>query len=434
MNFYRILTSSVCLYCFLTLLGCREGSTRGSAPTGFETSEIILEMELPGTRPPLHEMVTGGRVASIRRLIDAGVDPNLTDYKGWTALHYTASYHDCPEVAKFLLSRGAKVDARTKAGVTPLGVAARYSGERMVRAILDAGANVNARDIDGYTPLSHAVWDGPLVTANLLIKNGAMVDIFSAVGLGDAQKLEALLKVDPAHAHRTDGKGRGLVHWAAANGKIDIIKMLHKAGVKVDDALEGIPTPLAVAIEKGWRETAEYLVERGARSNQIPWMLVTEALVDAVEDNDKKMMVFLLSLPTSVNIDAPNKGGVTPLLAAVNEKKYETADFLLRNGAYIDAVCDGATVLHFMVMRQAPERVRRLLQHGASTSMSERSSGDTPLHTAVAAVSEDSITIIKLLLGAGSDPHIKNKKGSTPLDKAKRLGAKEIVDLLEQKR
>ena len=44
-----------------------------------------------------------------------------------------------------LLSKGAKVDAQTESGVTPLHLAARRGYESVAKALLAAGAPVNAQ-------------------------------------------------------------------------------------------------------------------------------------------------------------------------------------------------------------------------------------------------------------------------------------------------
>jgi ankyrin repeat protein len=87
------------------------------------------------------------------------VSPNSTDIHKKTALHYAKG----PEVIKYLISKGANVDARDAEGFTPL-FTSYITGVNMPRFVFDrelskvealiaAGTNVNARDSKGRTPI-----------------------------------------------------------------------------------------------------------------------------------------------------------------------------------------------------------------------------------------------------------------------------------------
>jgi ankyrin repeat protein len=99
---------------------------------------------------------------------DRGGDALLTT--GATALTRAAKACDVP-AAKLLLSRGAKVDAATSQGLTPLLVVAgsnwaitdtrgRFRNEKqcieMAKLLLDAGASINAVNADGQSSLHAA--------------------------------------------------------------------------------------------------------------------------------------------------------------------------------------------------------------------------------------------------------------------------------------
>jgi hypothetical protein len=73
-----------------------------------------------------------GSVECIKKLLDAGADPNIVENDGWTALHWAArSGH--VDAAKLLLSYGARSDARDSDGDTPLD----WALERGHRGIID---------------------------------------------------------------------------------------------------------------------------------------------------------------------------------------------------------------------------------------------------------------------------------------------------------
>ena len=56
-------------------------------------------------------------------------------------------------VARLLLDKGAKVDAASKDGQTPLIVASSAGNESVARLLLDKGAKVDAASKVGQTPL-----------------------------------------------------------------------------------------------------------------------------------------------------------------------------------------------------------------------------------------------------------------------------------------
>ena len=109
-------------------------------------------------------------------LLERGADVNATEADtGETALHAALSQtnrlaHNL--VVKVLLAHGAnpncttKKDAETGAfmrdcrtkGETPLHRAAAFGDEEAIQLLLDAGAVIDAKDMNGETPLSWASW------------------------------------------------------------------------------------------------------------------------------------------------------------------------------------------------------------------------------------------------------------------------------------
>ena len=72
-----------------------------------------------------------------KRLIDKGAKVN--NPKNWSPLHYAATSSN-KDMIKYLVSKGADVNARTLRGITPLYMAARESDAETVKMLLDAGA------------------------------------------------------------------------------------------------------------------------------------------------------------------------------------------------------------------------------------------------------------------------------------------------------
>jgi len=87
----------------------------------------------------LHAAAYRGRLDICQALIAAGADVNAPNEEGWTVLHqvvtgapdYARLSGQHVEVARLLLEKGAKLEARTRGGLTPLDMLqTRCSGER----------------------------------------------------------------------------------------------------------------------------------------------------------------------------------------------------------------------------------------------------------------------------------------------------------------
>ena len=117
--------------------------------------------------------------ASDPRSINAGDDST-----SWTLLHWTMNGDQTPghlEFARYLLSRGARVDAKTYQGSTALHFACSGAGETtaaMVSVLVAAGANVNLQTIDGFTPLFliKEASESTLHMVTTLLRAGASLD------------------------------------------------------------------------------------------------------------------------------------------------------------------------------------------------------------------------------------------------------------------
>jgi ankyrin repeat protein len=165
-----------------------------------EIVELILTLN-----PELNvfEAAAVGEADRVRTLVDE--DANLArswSPDGFTPLHF-ACFFGHPEIAEFLLERGAEVNvaARNELGVTPLQSAAAGSHARAAELLLSAGADVHPTHPAGFTPLHSAAANGDRRTAELLLEHGA----------------------DPA---RAKDDGRTPLDLAAENGHDEVVALL----------------------------------------------------------------------------------------------------------------------------------------------------------------------------------------------------------------
>jgi ankyrin repeat protein len=111
---------------------------------------------------PVFAAAASGDLATVRGSVD--MDPALLKSREWdnaTLLH-DAVGHNQLEVAKYLLDKGADVNAVTADGLTPLHMAAQNGNINIIKLLLERGPRVNALDSKGWTPLDRAKkWGHP---------------------------------------------------------------------------------------------------------------------------------------------------------------------------------------------------------------------------------------------------------------------------------
>ena len=148
----------------------------------------------------LLQAARGGDYLDVSLLLGEGVETDWMEEKeGMTALHFAAQYGHI-RVAELLLEAGADIEAksdafgddwivRTEKGRTPLIWAAAGRDcprmqERICKFLLDKGADVNARNVFARTPLQEAAMSvryhniDPRATMELLLKCGAQVNAY----------------------------------------------------------------------------------------------------------------------------------------------------------------------------------------------------------------------------------------------------------------
>ena len=98
-----------------------------------------------------------GDINKTKQFVSKGVNLNIKDSAGYTALHYAARNGNFA-VVKFLLEKGACVNCVTKSGKdTPLHRAAFVGHLDIVKLLIRHGANIYIQNTDGQTCLHRSV-------------------------------------------------------------------------------------------------------------------------------------------------------------------------------------------------------------------------------------------------------------------------------------
>nr|XP_016481359.1 PREDICTED: ankyrin repeat domain-containing protein, chloroplastic-like [Nicotiana tabacum] len=134
-----------------------------------------------------------------------------------------------------------------------------------------------------------------------------------------------------------------------------------------------------------------------------------------------------------VDINVPDKDGLTAIHKAILGKKQAIFNFLLRESANpLIRDKDGATLMHYAVRTASTQMIKILLLYNVDINLQDHD-GWTPLHLAVQSRRTD---IVRLLLIKGADKTLKNRDGLTPLDICLHYGRDirtyELIKLLKQ--
>ncbi|XP_078310376.1 poly [ADP-ribose] polymerase tankyrase-1-like [Crassostrea virginica] len=351
----------------------------------------------------LHRVAQQGNMQACRLLMSYGVDSSIVSLQGYTAAQLATENiqkmlkEDPPvggtdvdiqlleaakagdmEVVKKLISQNPhSVNCRDLDGrhSTPLHFAAGYNRVVVVEYLLQHGADVHAKDKGGLVPLHNACSYGHFEVTELLIKHGACVNVAD------------LWKFTP-------------LHEAAAKGKFEICKLLLKHGADPNKKNRDGNTPLDL-VKEGDQDVADLL--RG-----------DAALLEAAK---KGNLARVQKLAAQENINCRDTQGrnSTPLHLAAGYNNVEVAEFLLENGADVNAQDKGGLIpLHNASSYGHVDIAALLIKFNTCVNAVDRW-GFTPLHEAA---QKGRTQLCSLLLAHGADPTMKNQEGHTPLDLA----------------
>lgn len=161
----------------------------------------------------LRAAVRGNDVAEVRRLLEAGADPNELDPTGESAfLAAAARADDDPELIELLLEHGGDVRATNREGDTALLLAARQGAPAVVGALLEAESPVDHVNQLGWTALHAAIvlgdGSGPYVdVVQRLIDGGADVQAGDTHGITPLVHAQTAEQVEVVRILREAGAG-----------------------------------------------------------------------------------------------------------------------------------------------------------------------------------------------------------------------------------
>lgn len=262
---------------------------------------VLLSLGMPAIaadqpQRTLVDLVREGKRDSVLAAITSpDVDVNVKSPDGSTPLMW-ATFNADHEMVAALLKAGAKADVINKYGSSALTEAIKLPDMALFRTLLDAGANVESPNLDNQTALMLAISAGQQDMAKILIERGANVKAIETF------------------------RGQTVLMWAAGNNQPDIVDLLLAKGAGEQVNLRGKHDDWARMI------TSEPRAQFGSRQTG-----GLTALLYATRSGCYRCAVSLVAAGADVN--KPNPDGVTPLINALDNRRFDIAMFLLDKGA-----------------------------------------------------------------------------------------------------
>jgi ankyrin repeat protein len=186
----------IAIFLFVIAAGC---SNKDSPIKSLQQKKIAVSAD------NLCFFASKGDLATVKLLLDAGVDVNAKDSRGSRAL-IDASWAGKQDVVLHLLDAKADVNGASAGQLTALSAAINTKQESLALLLLERGANPNIVDPAGSSPLIECSWQGNVPLVKALLAKGAMPN------------------------YRRPSDGMTALKVAVAAQKADIIQMLKAVG------------------------------------------------------------------------------------------------------------------------------------------------------------------------------------------------------------
>jgi ankyrin repeat protein len=372
---------------------------------------------------PLYLAAVNGNAAIIKKLLDAGANPNATDLTGETIL-MTAARTGKPDAIKLLIDRGADVNALDpEFQQNALMLAVRENHPEAVKVLIERGSELGLRTRVGPTPAVRLPCKGTgCGSEGVGINRGGVPDRGQRGAINGG--MTALL-------------------YAARDGRLEETRLLLSGGANVKFADPNEIQPLLMSILNGHLDVARFLLDHGADVNasdyygRTPlWAAVDLRNMDLDHGIDKgvdREPVFdfiKLLIDRGANVNA-------------RTKEYHPGRrwlYSLGDVSWVDMT--GQTPFLRAALSGDTKLMRLLLDRGADPNITTLA-GTTALMAAAGVnwtvaqtftwSKEAQLEAVKICLERGADINATNSMGITPVMGAANRGSDDIIQFLFEK-
>jgi len=400
----------------------------------------------------LFHYVRKGTPEMVQYLLSNGVDVNVRDYMGNTAIANTFAFKEINQpVIDILLKAKIEINFKNILGQNILGVLADQNISdsaifcSLLKQFIDAGANINTTDNEGNTPLmlfmknikkgisGDSIMTYPVL---MLINAGADVNIPDSLGntpfctaVNESNK-EATPEVIMALIQKANNvdctEDYSPMIWACHKGQVEIVSLLIKKGVNVNRVISNPYTDFSTAMiwasASGRTEVVKLLIQAKADVNKGGRTHGTTPLMFAARNGHADVVNLLLA--AKANVAARNNGGMNAAAFAVGLGQVETAKILIPYFKTNPVVL--GQLLLVAAADTTPSMVKLLIDYKANVNVKSKE-GYTPIMLAVNGYIPETV---KMLIDAKANVNCKSLTGDTPLSLAKENGKQEIIDML----
>ncbi|KAK9304700.1 hypothetical protein QLX08_004104 [Tetragonisca angustula] len=393
-------------------------------------------------------------LAVASRLLQAGIDPNLQNHRGWTALHSCIQDRNEPLFDILLECQDIDLNKVTNDNDTPLCIAMKTNpfNEFFAKKLLAKGAIANPVHKDTGDTLLHilireykeeaALFLIDYCKDNLMQKNNEGYSALHEVcKVGSKNLTRALLKTDFPVDEVALSTGDAPIHIAVSNLYFDIVMELLDApnsNTQLNLKNNANETPLSLAIKAPFKKGKDIvlaLIKAGANINQCNNEGLT-LLHQAILKEDSATAIFLLENGADMNTRTAN--GETPLQLSVHCRLGEVVEALCKRGADTSVGCP----LWDALDSDQEDVASILVKYGADTDCWGLGPDDcqqTLLHRAIDHNKED---IAQFLIRSGCDLNAPRRPGPdgaggdesrdecTPLHLCCQWGLEQVVQTL----
>lgn len=387
-------------------------------------------LENPEGETPLMAVARSGSVEAARLLLNAGASVDAReDWGGQSALMWAAARSQ-PDMVRFLVSRGADVNARgvirqwerktiteprpkdlNKGGFTPLLYAAREGCVECARRLIEAGADPNLSDPERVSPLNMALLNLHFDFAAYMIEAGADVDRWDLFG-----RSPVYMAADVSTLPVKGNGAMAVIPSEDALTALDVGRLLLEAGANPNLQLKRRPPYRDVPQDRG----GDSMLAQGATP-----------LLRAARAGDAPFVRLLIG--HGALVDLPNKNGITPLMAAAG------VDFGARVTRGRNRTEEGVLETMRLLVEAGADVNARMLTEPRETGGGGRGAGGgrggpsqvpgpraVPDQTALHGAAARGFTpFVEFLAANGADLGARDASGRTALDLAQGTGGPE---------